>query len=467
VGDLGGLVPRHDLGAEAAVLSACLLDTAARDVALSELEPEHFYSEPNRHIFDAVRALALAGEAVDIVQVASWLRARELIARCGGPKYLADIVDKTPAPGNVSAHAATVRKLARLRDVQQLGHKIASEGYGDVGDPDEWIDTCESRMHALAHNSRRDNALMPCRQVLVQTFEQISAAAERGGSITGIPTGYADLDKKIAGLHRGDLMIVAARPGVGKSTKARCVAVNVARDEAAGGAVAIFSLEMPKEQIGAALICAEGDVDLARLRQGQLTEDDWKRLANAGTELSVLPIWIDDTPGVTLLYVRAQCRRLKAQLERDGIPFGAIIVDYLQLMRGSGRTSSREQEISEISRGLKELAKELSVPVIALSQLNRAVETRSSRDKDNGKRPQLSDLRESGSIEQDADVVIFVYRHEMYEPDNVEVRGLAEFIVAKQRNGPTGTVRVRFVKHCTKFVDLQPGEFEETEEEWG
>jgi replicative DNA helicase len=466
VGDLSGLVPRHDLDAEVAVLSACLLDTTARDVALAELQPEHFYSEANRLIFEAIRDLALNGEPVDVVQVATWLRAREMIMRSGGPKYLATVVDKTPAVGNVGAHAATVRKLARLRDVQKFGHKIASEGYGDVGDPDEWIDKCESRMHALAHNSRRDNALVSCQQVLVATFKQISEAAERGGSITGIPTGYADLDKKIAGLHRGDLMIVAARPGAGKSTKARCVAVNVAKDEAAGGAVAIFSLEMPGEQIGATLVCAEGDVDLARLRQGQLTEDDWKKLTEAAAELSELPIWVDDTPGVTLLYIRAQCRRLKAQLERDGIAFGAIIVDYLQLMRGSGRTSSREQEIAEISRGLKELAKELNVPVVALSQLNRAVETRSSRDKDNGKRPQLSDLRESGSIEQDADVVIFVYRHEMYEPDNAEVRGLAEFIVAKQRNGPTGTVRVRFVKHCTKFVDLQPGEFEETEEEW-
>ena len=475
---VAGRVPPHDLDAEAATLSACLLDRDALDSVLELLEPEHFYSEANARIYEGCRALSLQGTPVDVVSVASWLRSRELIQKVGGAAYLGRIVDATPAVANVVHHARVVKEKWRLRRVIASCQKFAAEGYGDVGQVQEFIDSAEQSLYELARTPET-STIHHVKDVLTTTFQQISAAAERGDRITGTPTGYIDLDQKTAGLHAGDLMIVAARPGMGKTSFVLNLAANVASpeqlrvpgpgDDGYGGTeterpgygVAVFSLEMPKEQVAARLVCCEARVDLGKLRQGYLSQDDWANLTSAASVLANLPIWIDDTPGLNILELRAKVRRLKADYNRihgpDAPGLGAVIIDYLQLMSGRKGVNSREQEISEISRGLKGLAKEMSVPVIALSQLNRGVETRGGKDK----RPMLSDLRESGAIEQDADVIIFIYRDEYYNKEETNERGIAELIIAKQRNGPTGTVRVRFVSSCTKFENLAPGEYEE------
>jgi replicative DNA helicase len=341
----------------------------------------------------------------------------------------------------------------------------------------EFIDGAEQAVYQLARTPQ-GTATQPIAQVLKAAFEQITAAAERGDRITGISTGYEKLDAKTAGLHDGDLSIIAARPGMGKTSFVLNVAVNVASprtvsspgpDQAGHGVerhdpgfgAAVFSLEMPREQLATRMVCSEGRVDVGKLRQGFLQPDDWRRLTEAASYLSTLPLWIDDTPAISLLELRAKVRRIQAEYDRppsEGNPgrrIGLVVIDYLQLMKGRDGVSSREQEISEISRGLKQLAKELKVAVIALSQLNRAVETRTTKDK----RPQLSDLRESGAIEQDADNIIFIYRDEYYNPETTNHKGIAEIIVAKQRNGPTGKVLTRFTSSCTRFDNLAPGDY--------
>jgi replicative DNA helicase len=320
--------------------------------------------------------------------------------------------------------------------------------------------------------------------VLRAAFQQITAAAERGDRITGISTGYEKLDAKTAGLHNGDLTIVAARPGMGKTSFVLNLGVNVASPRTVnmpgpseegsgversepGFGVIVFSLEMPREQLATRMVCSEGRVDLGRLRQGFLQPDDWRRLTEAASYLSSLPVWIDDSPAIGILEVRAKVRRIQAEYNREASEssaerrVGLVVIDYLQLMKGRDGVNSREQEISEISRGLKQLAKELKVPVIALSQLNRAVETRTTKDK----RPQLSDLRESGAIEQDADTIIFIYRDEYYNAETTNSKGIAELIIAKQRNGPTGKVMTRFTASCTRFDNLAAGDYPEMEDE--
>ena len=476
---IAGRVPPHDLDAEAAVLSACLLDSDALDRVLETLKPEHFYSEPNRLIYDSCRQLSMNAVPVDVVSVASWLRSRELIARVD-VAYLGRIVDATPAVANVVHHARVVKEKWRLRRVIATCHKFAAEGYGDVGVAQEFIDSAEQELYDIARTPET-SSVHKLKDVLTTTFQQVSAAAERGDRITGVPTKYADLDQKTAGLHNGDLMIIAARPGMGKTSFVLNVAVNVAtpmqvavpgpgdpgygdETEKPGWGVAVFSLEMPKEQVAARMVCAEAKVDLGKWRQGYLSQDDWANLTSAASVLANLPIWIDDSPGLGILELRAKVRRLKAEYARNHGPdspgLGLVVVDYLQLMSGRKGAQSREQEISEISRGLKQLAKEMSVPVIALSQLNRGVETRGGNDK----RPMLSDLRESGAIEQDADTIIFIYRDEYYNRDSTNEKGIAELIISKQRNGPTGTVRTRFIASCTKFENLAPGEYDEFED---
>lgn len=479
---VAGRVPPHDLDAEAAVLAAMLLDRDALDRVVEMLQPEHFYSDANGRIFEACIALAGEGTPIDVVSVASWLRDRERIQQVGGASYLGQLVDATPAVAHVAAHARVVREKWRLRRLIATCQRYAAEGYGDVGHAQQFIDSAEQSLYDLARTPET-TTVQPLKDVLTTAFQQISAAAERGDRITGVPTGFVDLDKKTAGLHPGDLMIIAARPGMGKTAFALNVAINVASPqpilrsdgtppppgedgERPGYGVAVFSLEMPKEQVATRLVCAEARVDLGRLRQGHLTSDDWAKLTNAASVLSTLPVWIDDSAALSLLELRAKVRRLQADLARtptedeERKKLGAVIVDYLQLMQGRRGVSSREQEISEISRGLKQLSKELSVPVIALSQLNRGVETRAGKDK----RPLLADLRESGAIEQDADTIVFIYRDEYYNPETTQDRGVAELIVSKQRNGPTGKVFTRFVASCTRFDSLAREEYEQYEE---
>jgi len=477
---VAGRVPPQDLDAEAAVLSSCLLDGNALDQVLEILQSEHFYSDANRLIFEGCRALSMEGTPIDIVSVASWLRSREQIQRIGGARYLGDLVDATPAVANVATHARVVKEKWRLRRVIATCQQYAAEGYGDVGVAQEFIDSAEQALYDIARTPETTTVHL-LRDVLTTTFQQLTEAAERGDQITGIPTRYVDLDKKTAGLHRGDLMIVAARPGMGKTSLVLNMAVNVASpqlvavpgpgeagygsepSENPGWGVAFFSLEMPKEQVAARMVCSEARVDLGKLRQGRLGPEDWAALTSAASLLSNLPIYVDDSPSLTMLELRAKVRRLKADYARQQAAgnnvndLGVVVIDYLQLMQGRKGAASREQEISEISRGLKALAKELDVPVIALSQLNRGVETRGGKDK----RPMLSDLRESGAIEQDADTIVFIYRDEYYNHDETSDRGIAELIVAKQRNGPTGTVRTRFVPSFTRFENLAPGDYDE------
>ncbi|HEX4475667.1 MAG TPA: replicative DNA helicase [Polyangiaceae bacterium] len=466
-----GRVPPHDLDAEAAVLSSVLLSTEAFDGVADILRPEHFYSEANRRIFEVIVDLQSTGKPVDVVSVASVLRDRERLQQIGGTPYLAQLSDATPAVAHVEAHARVVREKWRLRQLISTCQRFAAEGYGDCGEVQNFIDLAEQAVFDIARIPET-TAVRPVREAIHGAFDILVAASKRGEGITGVPTGFDRLDKKCAGLHKGDLYIVAGRPGMGKTAFVLNIAVNVASSrrvrttdpgdplgagdvEQPGWGVGFFSLEMPREQLASRLLGVEARVDVSRIRSGNIKHEDWNKLTDAAARVGRLPLWLDDTPALTLLDLRAKIRRLKAEIGRktgDGPPaqgLGLVVVDYLQLMQGRRDAGSREQEISELSRGLKQLAKEMEVPVIALSQLNRSVETRTTKDK----RPQLSDLRESGAIEQDADTIIFIYRDEYYNQDSTE-RGVAEIIISKQRNGPTGIVKVRFTPEYTRFDNL-------------
>ncbi len=472
-----GRVPPHDLDAEAAVLSACMIDGRALDSVLEFLKPEHFYSEAHRRIFEACVELHSTGQPVDVVQVGSWLRSRERLAQVGGMAYITEVLNAVPAIANAPAYGRTIREKARVRQLIVTCQRVAAEGYIDYGEAQSFIDNAEQSIYAIARTPE-SSTVRPLVQVLRDSFKKISESAARGGRITGISTGFDRLDRVVAGLHQGELSIIAARPGMGKTSFVLNLATNVAKPvpmesqydpndrwEEPGVGVVVFSLEMPREQIANRMLCSEAKVDVGKLRSGGQTRDDWSRLTQAASELGRLPIWIDDTPSISLLELRAKVRRLQADYTGPGPNgkgvrrIGLVIIDYLQLMKGRDGVNSREQEISEISRGLKGLAKELEVPVIALSQLNRAVETRS----DKSKRPMISDLRESGAIEQDADNIIFIYRDEYYNKEATTERAIAELIVAKQRNGPTTTVKVRFDKEYTRFDNLAEGEYQDEE----
>jgi replicative DNA helicase len=477
---LAGRTPPHDLDAEATVLSACLLHRDALDSVLEILKPEHFYSEANATIFRGAVELASASRPVDIVSIASWLRDREQIQKVGGTAYLAQLTDATPAVYNVAHHARTVKEKWRLRRVIAVCQQTAAQGYGDVGEPQQFIDSAEQAIYDLAR-SPETSSVQPLKEVLTHTFKKLSEAKARGDGVTGLATQFDDLDRKMSGLHAGELIIVAARPGMGKTSFVMNIAVNVARSQRIvmpgpgqggygeevvdlpGQGVVVFSLEMPSEQVATRMLCSEARVELGKLRGGFLTREDWSNLTGVAAELSGMPVWIDDTPGLSILELRAKVRRIKAEREKrqaenkNATGLGLVVIDYLQLMKGRPNVQSREQEISEISRGLKELAKELGVPVIALSQLNRGVESRTD------KRPMLSDLRESGAIEQDADAILFIYREDYYQREKTEDASVCELILAKQRNGPTGTVKVRFHGGYTRFDNLAPGEYDVSE----
>ncbi|HSC87808.1 MAG TPA: replicative DNA helicase [Polyangiaceae bacterium] len=458
-----GRVPPADLDAEAAVLSAALLSAEAFDAIQDILAPEHFYADANRRIFEAIVDLAAASRPVDVVTVASHLRDRGRLDQIGGTPYLAQIVDATPAVAHVGEHARVIREKWRLRSLIATCQRFAAEGYGDCGDVQDFVDSAEQSIFELARASSAESSIVPVNVAVRAAFAVLSEARTRGGGVTGFPTGFVELDKRTSGMHKGDLYIVAGRPGMGKTSFVLNVAQNLASakrrsagDQSGGDetgfAVAFFSLEMPREQLAARMLASEARVDMASLRSGQVGADDWNKLTDAAARMGRMPLWLDDSPGLSLLDLRAKIRRLQAELRSNKTgpqEIGLVAVDYLQLMQGRKGVTSREQEISEISRGLKQFAKEMGVPVIALSQLNRSVETRTTKDK----RPQLSDLRESGAIEQDADAIMFIYRDEYYFQDSPD-KGLAEVIIAKQRNGPTGTVKVKFSSKHTRFDNL-------------
>ena len=471
-----GRVPPHDLDAEAAVLSAAMLDPSALDKVV-ELKPEHFYSEAHRRIYEACLELRQSGSPVDVVQVASYLKDRQRLAQVGGMPYLGQILDAAPVVANVGAYGRVIHEKYRIRQLILACQRVSAQGYGDYGEPQSFIDGAEQAIYNIARTSSKQS-VEKLIEVMKKSFARLNDAVARGGKITGVSTGFERFDRQTAGLHEGDLSIIAARPGMGKTSFVLNLAANIAKprhnelandpnnrwDEPGVGCV-VFSLEMPREQLANRLICAEAKVDVSKMRTGALGASDWNKLTMAASTLGSLPIWIDDSPGLSLLELRAKVRRLQSEYDTHDEngkkirKLGCVIIDYLQLMKGRDGVNSREQEISEISRGLKGLAKELELPVIALSQLNRAVETRSEKSK----RPLISDLRESGAIEQDADNIIFIYRDDYYNPDTPEPN-IAELIIAKQRNGPTGTVKVRFDKMWTRFDNLPEGEYEDSNE---
>ncbi len=471
-----GRVPPHDLDAEAAVLSAVMLDPSALDKVI-DLKPEYFYSEAHRRIFEACIELKQTGSPVDVVQVASYLKDRQRLAQVGGMPYLGQILDSAPVVANVAAYGRTIHEKYRVRQLILACQRVSAQGYGDYGDPQAFIDGAEQAVYNLARTSSKQS-VEKLLDVMKKAFAKLNEAVARGDRITGVPTGFDRFDKQTSGLHPGDLSILAARPGMGKTSFVLNIATNAAKSkhnelasdskerwDTPGVGVAVFSLEMPREQLANRMVCAEARVDVSKMRTGFLGPQDWNKLTQAASALGSLPIWIDDSPGLSLLDLRSKVRRLQAEydmVDENGKKIrkiGLIIIDYLQLMKGRDGAASREQEISEISRGLKALAKELEVPVMALSQLNRAVEQRA----DKSKRPMISDLRESGAIEQDADNIIFIYRDDYYNADSPE-QNVAEIIVAKQRNGPTGTVKVRFDKQWTRFDNLAEGEYEDVPE---
>jgi replicative DNA helicase len=468
----GGRVPPHDLDAEAAVLSAVMLAQEAFDRVAEFLRPEHFYSGANQRVFEAVLALQNDSHPVDVVTVAGWLRDRGLLQQIGGTPYLAQLTDAIPTIAHVEAHGRVVREKWRLRRAIGTFQDFAAVGYGDCGDIQTFIDQAEQAIFDIARVPEA-SAVISLKVAIHGAFGLLSEAAKRGGGITGFATGFHDLDKMTAGLHPGDLYIVAARPGMGKTSfvlnlaaqlaETRRVAIEGGGDptDALGTGVVFFSLEMPREQLASRLLASDAGVDVSKIRSGNIAKEDWINLTESASKLGHLPLWLDDTPAIGLLDVRARVRRLQAEISRrssDGPKaerLGLVAIDYLQLMSGRQGAQSREQEISELSRGLKQLAKEMQVAVIALSQLNRSVETRTAGNK----RPQLSDLRESGAIEQDADCIMFIYRDDYYNQESTEP-DTAELIVAKQRNGPTGVVKLRFNKACTRFENRASEEYE-------
>ena len=433
--------PPYSEDAEQAVLAAMLMDADAIMRAAEFVDDTSFYREGHRRIFRAMIAIAERGDVADPLTLANELDRRGDLEGAGGKDYIGFLVDAVPTSANVEYHAKIVREKALLRRLIEVSTSIVSEAFEGRILAAELLDEAEHRIFQVSQQ-RGHEGFTRIKELLWPTMERIEALQKGGKTITGVPSGFTDLDELTSGFQPADLVIVAARPSMGKTA----LVLNIAQHAAIEGniPIAFFSLEMSKESLVQRLLTAEGRVDSQRLRKGMLKDDDFPRLARAAGILSAAPIWIDDTPGITLLEMRSKARRLKAE---SGM--GMLVVDYLQLMQGPA-SESRQQEISVISRSLKALAKELSVPVIALSQLSRAPEQRAGDH-----RPQLSDLRESGAIEQDADVVMFIYRQEMYDgptdKDGNSIEGRAEVIVGKQRNGPTGIVNLFFHKHYTRF----------------
>jgi len=417
-----------------------LTDQDAVIDAIEILKPEDFYREDNKYIYQAISNLFSRGEPVDIITVKSELTSMQKFEAVGGIEYLALLPDKVPLVANADKYIKIVEEKSMLRQLIKMAGEIESLGYAQNEEIDNVMDQAEKKIFNIMQG-KNQKGYTAIKDVLVETFADLEKLYNQKEPITGIPTGFADLDYKTAGLHESDLILVAARPAMGKSAFALNIATYAAVHAKRG--VVIFNLEMSKSQLVSRMLCSEAMVDSNKVRTGKIDEEDWIKLATALGPLSEAPIYIDDTPGISISEIRAKCRKLK--IEKD---IGLIVIDYLQLIQGSGKkNASREQEISEISRSLKILAKELNVPVIALSQLSRAAEARQDH------RPMLSDLRESGAIEQDADIVMFLYRDDYYNPDS-EKKNVAEVILAKHRAGSTGTVELLWMGSYTKFANL-------------
>ena len=436
-----GKVPPHDLEAEQAVLGSMLTDRDAVASSIEALKPDDFYREDNRAIYEAMLNLYTRAEPIDLITVKAELESMGKFEQVGGLEYLAELPDKVPTTANAIKYIKIVEEKSVLRHLIKTANEIVELGYDPTEDVEDIMEGAEKKIFNLMQD-RNQKGYTLIKDVLVDSFTQLEELYNRKQHITGVPTGFSDLDYRTAGLHGSELILIAARPAMGKSAFALNIATNAA--VRAHVPVVLFSLEMSKEQMINRILCSEAMVDSNKVRTGKLEEEDWAKLAGAIGPLSEADVYIDDTPGISVMEIRAKCRKLK--LEKN---IGMVVIDYLQLVQGSNkRNGSREQEISEISRSLKILAKELSVPVIALSQLSRAVEQRPDH------RPMLSDLRESGAIEQDADIVMFLYRDDYYNEDS-EKKNIAEIIIAKHRGGSTGTVDLGWLGSYTKFVNLE------------
>lgn len=434
-------VPPQNIEAEQAVLGAMLIKKEAIAEASQILKPEDFYREAHRLVFENMLSLFNRNEAVDLITVTEELRKNGQLEKAGGIAFVTSLANAVPTAANIEYHARIVKEKAHLRSLINAATEIAALAYEDTDDVVELMDRSE-KLILEAAAQQNSNAFVPIKEILLSTFARIEKLYESKGGLTGLSSGFKDLDKLTSGLQASDLILVAARPSMGKTAFTLNIATHVAVREKKP--VAFFSLEMSKEQLVQRMLCAEGGIDSQRLRIGQLEDEDWTRLISAADRLNSAPIFIDDTPGITIMELRSKARRLKAEHDLQ-----LIVIDYLQLMQGRSNKNgdNRQQEISEISRSLKALARELNVPVIALSQLSRSVESRQV------KKPMLSDLRESGSLEQDADIVMFLYREDYYDPDT-DQKNITDVIIAKHRNGPVDTIQLFFHKQFTKFADL-------------
>ena len=434
-------VPPQNLEAEEAVLGAMLLSETAIGAVTEIIDASDYYRGSHGTVHRACLALWGKGEPVDAITLANELEERGELEQIGGAARVAELAALVSATANVEHYARIVKEAATLRGLIQAGQEIVRLGRERIGETAELVDRAEQIVFDLAQQRVTGDfdAIGP---LLTESFERITKLYEAGVDVTGIPCGYRDLDRLTSGFQPGNLVILAARPSMGKSALALCIAANLGVRESIP--VALFTLEMSKAEVTQRLMCSEAKVESQRVRSGKLTQEDWPRLTAACDKLMKAPIWVDDTGSITMMELRSKARRLKSREPKLGL----IVVDYLQLMTAGGTVENRVQEVSQISRHLKVLARDLDVPILALSQLSRAVEQR------HDKRPILSDLRESGSIEQDADLVLFVYRDEYYNGEESDQQGLAELILAKHRNGPTDAIKLSFLKRYAKFTDL-------------
>ena len=435
-----GRTPPHNIQVEQSLLGVLLLSRDAIAIALEHVESGHFYRPAHQHIFEAVTTLYGAGDEADVVTVADLLDRSGLLEGIGGIGTLMDLQAQAPAITGARKYSEIVRENALLRRLISVGNEIAEIAFDRPEDVVKAVDQAEHLVFEVAQG-RSVDTIADMRSLVEQSLDRLEMLYEREETITGTPTGFVDLDELLSGLQPNALVVVGARPAMGKTSFALNVAAHAAID--ASKPVLVFSLEMGQLELSQRMLCSESRVDSKAMRDGKLDENDWTKISHGVGRLSEAPIWIDDNPALTVMDIRGRARRLKSQVG----DLGLIVVDYIQLMTGRSTAESRQVEISEISRNLKVLARELEVPVLGLSQLSRGLESRQD------KRPMLADLRESGAIEQDADVVIFLYRDEVYHPESADA-GIAEVIVSKHRNGPTGTVKLAFLPQYTRFANM-------------
>ncbi len=432
-------LPPQNIEAEQSVLGGIMIENDAINQVIELVEVEDFYRDSHRKIFQAMLDLSEKGEPIDLVTLTNHLKNKDELEAAGGGAYLSLLVDSIPTAANSATYARIIREKSILRRLIHGATEIVTRGYEANADVEQFLDHSEKIIFDIAQK-RIQRSFFAMKDIVKDSFRMIEKMFERQELVTGVATGFTDLDRLTSGFQSSDLIVVAGRPSMGKTAFSLCIAAHAALQKKIP--CAIFSLEMSKEQLVQRLLCMEARIDATKLRGGFLSESDWPRLTRAAGELSEAPIYVDDSPAINILEMRAKARRLQKE---KGL--GLIVVDYLQLMRGLHNTESREREISEISRSLKALAKELNIPIIALSQLNRMVENRRPPI------PILADLRESGAIEQDADVIIFLYREEVYDRETIN-RGIADIIIGKQRNGPVGMIKLAFLPHLTRFEDL-------------